>query len=450
MTKQKLIVSIVSVLLIIGVAGAIFAFLGNDVFSSGSSGSSGNNSVHLHNFEIETNLPSCSEGGSTRKYCTLCKYEEITEIPPSEHTWLEITGVQETCTEAGYSNYKVCTKCNYTVGRIDYAALGHNLTNVPEVKATCLSSGHSAYEFCSRCDYSTVCTEYSALGHDFEEYDDPVATCTTTGIHHINCTRCDEFDEEIEISYSHKLVPTGRFISLCKEYEGDQCELCGEYFNLIYHGVKHDINYLTGTCRDCNEALQEPRVAINIFNINDLNQYNEFPCINDGNNYILPGMSFGDFINEDSILSNGFTISETYIYYNGFKVYRTSDCDTALTVNDFIEVSTNFYISGERGTNVVELSGVYVFTNLTSDVVVDCYWPVKFIYQENECSCIAVIENKEMYFQYANKDTLTKIYDFDSDQFFANSNYIIFEEGTLVCREFFEWLDIYADYTVVN
>ena len=58
----------------------------------------------------ETTYTNCTEGGTVRKYCTLCDYEKTTKSAPTEHSLVTVS-------EPGFTEYSKCIKCGYTSGK---------------------------------------------------------------------------------------------------------------------------------------------------------------------------------------------------------------------------------------------------------------------------------------------------------------------------------------------
>ena len=93
--------------------------------------------------DVEKKDATCTEAGYTaHKDCSRCDYTEGKEvIPATDHT----AGDAATCTTA-----QTCTVCGDEL----VAKLGHDLEDVERKDATCTEAGYTAHKDCSRCDYT--------------------------------------------------------------------------------------------------------------------------------------------------------------------------------------------------------------------------------------------------------------------------------------------------------
>ena len=116
----------------------------------------------------ETTAPTCTEKGEDRRDCSRCDYYETREVAAKGHT----AGVAATCTTA-----QKCTVCDAVLT----AALGHSLVDVDGKAATCTEAGYTAYKDCSRCDYIEGKETIPATDHDYEvtySWSDDGKSCT--------------------------------------------------------------------------------------------------------------------------------------------------------------------------------------------------------------------------------------------------------------------------------
>ena len=108
------------------------------------------------------------------------------------HYFSEWTREKEpTCTEPG-SETSVCSvkDCDKTFTR-EIPALGHDLKDDAAVAATCTTAGTTAGKHCTRCDYKEGMETIAALGHAWDEgMVTKEATETTQGSMTYTCTRC--------------------------------------------------------------------------------------------------------------------------------------------------------------------------------------------------------------------------------------------------------------------
>ena len=116
------------------------------------------------------------------------------------HDMKNVTGQAATCTAAGWSDYKDCSRCDYIEGKNTLNALGHNLKSVTGQAATCNDAGWSDYLDCDRCDYIEGKTTINALGHNLENVTGQAATCTAAGwTNYKDCSRCDYIEGKTTI-----------------------------------------------------------------------------------------------------------------------------------------------------------------------------------------------------------------------------------------------------------
>ena len=197
--------------------------------------------VHTFGEWRGTQAPSCAEGGTDTRICTVCGVSETRPVNAIGHVfgdWTTITiadcetaGVETricvvcgeaeehildalghdeiphdaqapTCTESGWDAYVTCSRCDYT-SYVEKAALGHDEIVHDAQEPTCTESGWFAYVTCTRCDYNT-CETMAALGHDEIPHDAQAPTCTESGWDaYVTCTRCDYSTYEEEAALDH-------------------------------------------------------------------------------------------------------------------------------------------------------------------------------------------------------------------------------------------------------
>ena len=107
-------------------------------------------------FPAESMEPTCNEG----VVCSFCG----TEIKEAlGHDEIFYSGRDATCTDFGWNDHVVCSRCDYsTLEEIE--ALGHDEIYHEGKDATCTEIGWDEYITCSRCDFSTY-NEFDAQGH---------------------------------------------------------------------------------------------------------------------------------------------------------------------------------------------------------------------------------------------------------------------------------------------
>ncbi len=155
----------------------------------------------------------CTEPGrSDGVVCSVCNRVIAASytIPATGHNMVKTAAKAATCTEDGNVEYYTCTNCGklfadkngaaeLTAEAAVIAALGHNYVETPAEEATCTKAGHTAGKVCSRCGEiapgSTASETQPALGHDLDEgtHTDSDKPCQTPGYTTYACRRegCD-------------------------------------------------------------------------------------------------------------------------------------------------------------------------------------------------------------------------------------------------------------------
>ena len=101
-----------------------------------------------------------------------------------------------TCTEKGYTTHTCACGDSYVDTYTD--PLGHDLKDDAAVAATCTTAGTTAGKHCTRCDYKEGMETIAALGHAWDEGTvTKEATETTQGSMTYTCTRCPATKRDI-------------------------------------------------------------------------------------------------------------------------------------------------------------------------------------------------------------------------------------------------------------
>ena len=153
---------------------------------------------HEHSYKEVVTAPTCTEKGYTTHTCACGDSYVDTYTDPLGHDLKDDAAVAATCTTAGTTAGKHCTRCDYKEGMETIAALGHDLKDDAAVAATCTTAGTAAGKHCTRCDYKEGMETIAALGHAWDEGKvTKEATETTQGSMTYTCTRCSATKRDI-------------------------------------------------------------------------------------------------------------------------------------------------------------------------------------------------------------------------------------------------------------
>ena len=153
---------------------------------------------HVHSYKDVVTAPTCTAKGYTTHTCACGNSYVDTYTDPLGHDLKDDAAVAATCTTAGTTAGKHCTRCDYKEGMETIAALGHDLKDDAAVAATCTTAGTTAGKHCTRCDYKEGMETIAALGHAWDEGKvTKEATETTQGSMTYTCTRCPATKRDI-------------------------------------------------------------------------------------------------------------------------------------------------------------------------------------------------------------------------------------------------------------
>lgn len=187
---------------------------------------------------VEALAPTCEADGNLEHWhCSICGknyadedyFDEIDPLlPASGHSWDSGKVTEPTCTEVGYTTYTCACGDTYTDAEV--AALGHAEETVAGYAATCTEAGLTDGKYCTRCGAVTVKQEeIPAMGCSFTEYhSNNDATCIADGTKTASCDHgCGETDTVAdEGSLNPDAHAFGEWITEeNKKYR--TCQLCG-------------------------------------------------------------------------------------------------------------------------------------------------------------------------------------------------------------------------------
>ena len=139
-----------------------------------------------------TKEPTETETGVKTFTCTRCGETKTETMPviPHVHSYKDVV-TAPTCTAKGYTTHTCACGDSYVDTYTD--PLGHDLKDDAAVAATCTTAGTTAGKHCTRCDYKEGMETIAALGHAWDEGKvTKQPTETETGVKTFTCTRCGE------------------------------------------------------------------------------------------------------------------------------------------------------------------------------------------------------------------------------------------------------------------
>ena len=184
-----------------------------------------------------TTPATCTEAGVKTFTCMRCKHSYTEAIAAIGHNLTATAAKAATCTEDGNIAYWTCGACNkiysdaaatteITLADTVVAKLGHDLVHHAAKAATCTEAGWSAYDTCTRCDYTTY-SAIAALGHDVEQHEAKAATCTEAGWSaYDTCSRCDYTTYSAIAALGHNVVSHEAKAATCTEAGWNAYETC--------------------------------------------------------------------------------------------------------------------------------------------------------------------------------------------------------------------------------
>lgn len=190
-----------------------------------------------HNYvEVSVTSPTCTANGKKEYKCSDCGNSYTETLVATGHNTTVEEGVVATCTEAGLTNYEVCTVCDEVISSKEtIPSLGHDFSDWKiATEATCAQAG-TEKRMCQVCGETEI-RETSTTEHNYESYTYE-ATCESEGETVYTCTVCDDVYVEVVEPLGH----IGSEIYLNNEAtiseEGIKiktCLACGEMLDYNY------------------------------------------------------------------------------------------------------------------------------------------------------------------------------------------------------------------------
>ena len=230
---------------------------------------------HTMSAWLETEAPSCTEGGTEQRDCAKCGYYEIRQTEAKGHSY-KSTVTASTCTEQGYTTHTCSCGESYVDSYVE--ATGHTMTAWQEIKASACTEAGMEQRRCVKCDHIES-REIAAKGHTGVIDRAVEATCTETGLTQgEHCSACGEILIEQTVipakghSYKSTVVAPG---AETQGYTEHICSSCGhtyrdQYTNPTGHNTKlHNEKAATCTeegytgdwiCVDCGKVTEQGSV----------------------------------------------------------------------------------------------------------------------------------------------------------------------------------------------
>ena len=129
----------------------------------------------------------CVKEGVERVYCARCSFTIRTQtLPKTEHNLKDKTDFQKpTCTEPGYTYYKVCDTCDYSEYEVA-PALGHVERTQVVLMPTCAKEGREKV-YCARCHFTIRTKTLSKKSHSYKLDSSKQPTCLEDGWELLAC-----------------------------------------------------------------------------------------------------------------------------------------------------------------------------------------------------------------------------------------------------------------------
>jgi len=189
-----------------------------------------------HDWYVIKEYSYCEIEGVRYYKCTAkCGATKEETVAATGHNYATVAAVEPTCTEAGHTEYTMCTTCgkywNYEV----LPATGHAEVIDPAVEATCTTTGLTEGKHCATCGEVLVAQEVVPVkDHDWyviREY----SYCEIEGVRYYKCAaKCGATKEEVVAATGHNYATVAAVEPTCTEAghtEYTMCTNCGKYWN---------------------------------------------------------------------------------------------------------------------------------------------------------------------------------------------------------------------------
>lgn len=191
---------------------------------------------------VETEA-TCTTAGERVKRCVRfgCgKILQSEEIPALGHVEVKDNAVAATCTTAGKTEGKHCSRCNTVlVAQTEIPITHTGLQHVNAKEPTCGEDGYEAFDVCITCGWSNQVTIPATGNHTIDESAGAIeeaATCTNSGTKIVSCKVCS--------FTGYVTIP-----ALGHNFTGE--------WTIVKESTKTETGSKTNVCSRCNETITE-------------------------------------------------------------------------------------------------------------------------------------------------------------------------------------------------
>ncbi len=188
--------------------------------------------------DVPGKAPTCTEAGYTDgKVCTICNEVTVAqEQIPATHTEETVAGKAPTCTETGLTDGKKCSICDeILVSQEEIPTIPHTEETIVGKAPTCTETGLADGKKCSVCGKTVLeQKEIPLADHTEETVAGKAPTCTETGLTDgKKCSVCGEIlqNQEAIPTAPHTEETVAGKAPTCTEAgltDGKKCSVCGE------------------------------------------------------------------------------------------------------------------------------------------------------------------------------------------------------------------------------
>ena len=219
--------------------------------------------------------PTCLNVGKTAgHHCSRCDYTDGSEtISALGHSWNDgVITLEPTCLDKGVKTF-TCSRCNLTKQE-DVDALGHDLIDDEAILPTCTSKGRTAGHHCSRCDYTDGKEEVDALGH--QNVSHVAGKCSIIenelgNVDYYECSVCKDAwaDENMTVYIGNTLTDPDKFIVPYSVYSYK----LDDSLLVPYYDSEHDVAFKTSLVANTTSIIKVLGPKITDVNVKSISFY---------------------------------------------------------------------------------------------------------------------------------------------------------------------------------